>query len=141
MDTTNVKVEFIILGNGFSPDDISDKLSIEPSLKWKRGDKINPEKHERIYKCSGWEISTEYEESFDINEQLDKILKKIENYGGVLAKLCEKDGIESRFCIVIKIEKGQTPAMVLSRKLIEFAYAINAEIEFDVYANPYSEID
>lgn len=139
MKVTNIKAEFLILSDDFLPDDITEKLSIEPSFKWKVGEKINSEKHNRVYKSSGWEISTGYEESLDINEQLNKILYKIHSCHEVLAQLCLVENIECRFCIVVKIENGQTPAMILSRELIKFASEINAEIEFDLYVNPYLE--
>lgn len=137
MDKTNVKVEFVILGDMF-PDDITNKLRIQPSSQWNKGDVL---KNGRIREFSGWEISTEYQESLDISEQLNQIFTRIRDKREELIALCQSDGVECRFCFVIKIENGQTPAMTLDREIIAFANAIKAEFEFDIYANPYSDSD
>jgi hypothetical protein len=138
LDKTNVKVEFILLGDNFNPDDITNKLSIRPTSKWKKGEIL---KNGRVREYSGWEISTEYEESLDINDQLNQILIKIKDKRNEIFEISNNKDIECRFCVVVKIENGYTPAMTLNREVIQFAYEIGAEFEFDLYANPYTDED
>lgn len=137
LENTNIKVEFVILGD-FFPEDITKQLNIQPSYQWRKGDIM---KNGRIRECSGWEISTEYQESLDISEQLNQVILRIRDKREELIDICHRKSFESRFCFVITIEKGVTPAMTLNREIIEFAHAINAEFEFDVYVNPYSDSD
>lgn len=133
---TSVKVEFMILGDNILPEEITRRLGISPSLKWLKGE---PLKGGGVQECSGWEINTDYEKSLDINGQLNLVIDKIKEKREELKYICNRDGMESKFSIVIKIENGQTPAIVMNREVIELAYSINAEIEFDVYANPYTD--
>jgi hypothetical protein len=135
VENTNIKAEFIIIGADFPPADISKRLNIQPTSQWRKGDVL---KNGRTREYSGWEISTEYQESLDMGVQLNKVISLIKEKNTELKEICEKYETECKFCIVVKIENGETPAMVLSREVIEFANSINAEIEFDVYANPYS---
>lgn len=39
LSSTNVMVEFRILGDSFDPDYITDCLAVVPSISWKKGDK------------------------------------------------------------------------------------------------------
>ncbi|ETT51586.1 hypothetical protein C170_14375 [Paenibacillus sp. FSL H7-689] len=44
-----------------------------------------------------------------------------------------------KFFIVIRIEEGKTPALYFDSDFIEFVNMIHAEIDVDLYANPYNE--
>ena len=134
MVNTCVKVEFLIFGENVLPEEITEKLSISPSHKWRKGD---PLKNGGSEESSGWEICTDYEESLDINDQLNKIVSKLSIKQEQLINICNKNGMESRFCIAIIIENGQTPSVGLSKEIIEFAHFLKAEIDFDIYVNPY----
>lgn len=50
-----------------------------------------------------------------------------------LLNLKEKYNLKFSIEIVIKVEKGEVPAMYLDKKLIEFAYFIDATYDFDMY--------
>ena len=45
--------------------------------------------------------------------------------------------MECVFVIVIIMEQGYTPGLVLEKEVIQFASAIEAEFSIDLYANPY----
>jgi hypothetical protein len=45
--------------------------------------------------------------------------------------------LECKFFIVIKIDKGNSPALYMDKEIIKFASSIEAEFEVDLYANPY----
>lgn len=80
-----------------------------------------------------WSISTEYEESLDINDQLETILSVLAPKTFDLIELRNTLGVEYRFCVVINIENNQKPAMYLDTDTIEFLNKILAEIDFDLY--------
>lgn len=133
MNNTNVKVEFRILGDDFEPDTITNKLVINPNEYWKIGDTIKNKNFKRKYSC--WSISTGYEESLDINEQLKKILLKISDKKDVLKEIRELLTLEYRLDIIINIEGNEKPAIYLDSETIEFANDIKAEFDFDLYIN------
>ena len=133
MKNTNVKVEFRVIGDDFEPEMITKKLAINPNYVWKVGDTINNKNFKRKYSC--WSISTGYEESLDINEQLNKILLKIFDKKDVLKEIKELLAVEYRLDIIINIEGNEKPAIYLESETIEFANDIKAEFDFDLYIN------
>ncbi len=64
--------------------------------QWQKGD---PLRSGRVQESSGWEISTDYEESLDINDQINIIIGKVKDKRDELADICNKKGMESRFCV------------------------------------------
>lgn len=66
MGKTKVKVEFSIYGEAFDTEDITRILKINPTRRWNKGDHI---RGNLFRKETCWEINTDYEESYDINDQ------------------------------------------------------------------------
>lgn len=140
MNTSEVKVEFTILSDTLLPN-ITNIIDVIPTLEWKVGDKVNTGKNNRVHDCSGWEISTKYEESLDMNEQLNKVVNQMKKSKALLIELLKKHELACKFCIVMKINNGNTPAIYFNHDFIEFAHELHAEIQFDTYVNPFSEED
>lgn len=131
MDRTNVMVEFIIIGEEFDPNFVTKKLKIEPDEIWVKGDSIIGRNIER--KDTTWSINTGYEESLDINEQLEKIINLINDKKNILKKLKAEYNIEYVFGIVVNVEDNQKPAMYFNNMFIEFVNDIKAEFYIDLY--------
>lgn len=131
MGKTNIKVEFRILGEDFNPDSITDKLTIKPNYQWINGDRIENKASIRKYSC--WAIHTEYEESYDVNDQLNKVMSMINKRKLELIELKKVYDIEYRFDIIVNIENNEKPAIYLNSDTIEFANDIKAEFDFDLY--------
>jgi hypothetical protein len=87
--------------------------------------------HYRLH--TSWELGTDYEESLDINEQLNSVLSQLEDKAEELNRLKRKYDLAYRFVIVIQIENNEKPAMYLDRRFIHFADSIGAEVDFDLY--------
>lgn len=131
MNKTNVKVEFNIVGDTFNPDIVTQRLEIVPTEVWIKGEQI---KGKDLYrKHTLWSMSTEYEESLDINDQLKVVLSVLTPKTSDLVELRSTLGVEFRFCVVINIEDNEKPAMSLDTETIRFLNEISAEIEFDLY--------
>lgn len=88
-------------------------------------------------KETDWEISTDYQESSDVKEQLDQIIKLLKNKVTKINRLKADYDLECQFLIVIIMENGYTPAFHLDNEHIEFANSIKAEFDIDLYANPF----
>lgn len=107
MDKTNVMVEFIMNGDKLDLNDATEKLKINPSRCWEKGDDIKGRNFKRINTC--WIINTDYEESYDINEQLFKIVGLIKDKKTILKELKNIYDVEYIFSIVINIQDNEKP--------------------------------
>lgn len=125
---------FSLFGDHFNPDEVTSKLNINPTRTAIKGDAIN-ELHSR--KETSWTLSTEYEESLDINDQLKIVVNLLKDKVDALISLQMNHKLNSKFFIVVVIEDGQAPALYFDSDFIKFAGLINAEIDIDLYANPY----
>ena len=130
---------FSITGDIFPVETITDALNIEPTRTYKKGDIVarrdNPNlvSTKKLYrKETDWNLSTGYQESYDINNQLYVILKSLEEKTEPLKQLKKKYDLEFLFMVVIQIENNESPAMYLQKDILDFASSIQAEIHFDL---------
>ncbi|MDF2884616.1 MAG: hypothetical protein K0R54_5185 [Clostridiaceae bacterium] len=131
MDKTNVMVEFIMSGDKLDSNGVTEKLKIKPSKSWKKGEDIEGRKIKRIDNC--WIINTNYKETYDINEQLFKIVKLLKDKKNILKELTNVYELEYFFEIVINVENNETPAIYFNKEFIKFTNDIEAEFEIDMY--------
>lgn len=125
-----MKVEFCFYGDEFDPELISKTMNLVPTKTYLKGEHIRGEFYR---KDTYWELSTEYEESFDINEQLIKIINQLKDKKIEIIELQKNLSISSKFIVVIKIENNQKPAIYLERRTIHFISEINSEFDVDYY--------
>ncbi|MFP3508690.1 DUF4279 domain-containing protein [Peribacillus sp. SIMBA_075] len=131
---------FSAFGDEFPLEIVTDVLGIEPTETYKKGDIIESSTNPNLVstkirrrKKTDWTLSTGYQESYDINNQLNPILKSLEGKTEDLKQLKVKYGLEFLFMIVIQIENNEKPAMYLQKNIIDFSSLIQAEIVFDLY--------
>ncbi|TKH15743.1 DUF4279 domain-containing protein [Bacillus wiedmannii] len=131
---------FSATGDIFPVEAITEALSIEPTRTYKKGGVVarrnNPNlvSTKIIYrKETDWTLSTGYQESYDINNQLHVILKSLEGKTEQLKYLKNKYSLEFLLMVVIQVENNESPAMYLQKGIIDFASSIQAEIHFDLY--------
>jgi hypothetical protein len=144
MDITKVKAEFTIWGDKLIPEIITRDLDLKPTNAYVKGQMIEKpwligeRKHKESFetKFSTWEIATDYEPSCDVNVQLKILYTFLENKVDILNQLKARYELDFHIVIVIKIEKGETPAIYFEKWLIDFAYSIGAIIDIDLYVNP-----
>jgi hypothetical protein len=146
LEKTNVKVYFSLYGDQFPIDHISKELNLRPTHSHTMGELISRKNNfniaqtiKHIRKETVWELSTEYEESLDVTVQLNKILKQLLGKEEKIVELSNKYKLECKFMIVIRMNDGFTPALIINKEIIEFTNKIDAEIECDLYSNPYQE--
>lgn len=131
LEKTNVKVEFSIYGDDFNPDRITQRLNINPEKVWRKGEQVG--KHNILRKENCWMISTDYQESLDINNQLNLILKLLGSVKEELITIKNEIMADFRIDIVINIEDNQTPAIYLDKEVIHFCNDYNIALDFDLY--------
>ncbi|EJS69420.1 DUF4279 domain-containing protein [Bacillus wiedmannii] len=131
---------FSASGDIFPVEAITNALRIEPTRTYKKDDVVarrdNPNlvSTKTLYrKETDWTLSTGYQESYDINNQLHVILKSLEGKTEQLKHLKKKYSLQFLFMVVIQVENNESPAMYLQKDIIDFASSIQAEIHFDLY--------
>lgn len=131
---------FSASGDIFPVEAITNALRIEPTRTYKKDDVVarhdNPNlvSTKTLYREeTAWTLSTGYQESYDINNQLQVILKSLEGKTEQLKHLKKKYGLQFLFMVVIQVENNESPAMYLQKDIIDFASSIQAEIHFDLY--------
>ena len=146
MDKTNLMVYFTLYGNEFPLDEVTEALGIQPTESYNKGDEIRHDDNPNfrpprpvLRKETAWDISTGYQESYDVSDQLDQILVLLKGKEATINRLKEKYDLECQFSIVIIMERGYTPGFHLEKEHITFANSIGAEFDIDLYANPYED--
>ncbi|MEK4827749.1 DUF4279 domain-containing protein [Niallia sp. FSL W8-0951] len=122
-------------------------LGNKPTKSYKKGEviakKYNPNvvsTKVQFRKETAWKFGTDYQESYDVKEQLDQIIGPLKNKATIINQLKSKYNLECNFSILIIMENGETPGLQLDNEQIEFANSIRAEFDIDLYVNPYKGI-
>ncbi|WP_068786948.1 DUF4279 domain-containing protein [Paenibacillus phocaensis] len=131
MDKSNVMVEFIITGDELNPNLVTKKLGMNPHKYWVKGEAIQGKSITKKDSC--WIISTGYEESLDINEQLDKVIEQISSKTQALKEIKAMNNLDFLFAIIVNVENNEKPSMYFNSKFIEFANDIKSEFYIDLY--------
>lgn len=137
LDKTTVRTYFSLYGDYFPVYDVTESLNIIPTTTYNKGDIIPNRSTIHYRKNTSWEIDTGDQESFDVNEQLQQIILQLQDKTTIINELKSRYNMECVFVIVIIMEQGYTPGLVLEKEVIQFASAIEAEFSIDLYANPY----
>lgn len=136
---TQVRVYLSIFGDSFPLEDITEKLEIEPSNTYRKGDRIPNRSSKLLRKETSWDLDTGYQESFDVEEQLQQIIMPLRNKVSIIQEIKQTYSVVCKFFIVIIMEEGDTPSLYLDTDVINFASSIGAEFDIDLYANPYED--
>jgi membrane-associated HD superfamily phosphohydrolase len=137
LNKTQVIVYFSLYGDDFPIAEVTEKLKVTPTETYKKGDLITNRSTVRYRKETSWDLGTGYQDSLDVNNQLQQIVGKLKNMPSTINEIKESYSLECKFFIVIKIEKGNAPALYIDKEIIKFASSIEAEFDVDLYANPY----
>ncbi|WP_078125169.1 DUF4279 domain-containing protein [Leptospira alexanderi] len=129
---TEIKAYFSLIGDEFSPNEISEILSIMPTETFKKGDTV-PGKATWQRKETSWSLGTNYDESLDINIQLDKVISQLQTKIDQINYVMEKFNLISKTRVVIRVKDNQSPAIYLDHDKIDFFHKIRSTIEFDLY--------
>ncbi|MFC0237094.1 DUF4279 domain-containing protein [Fictibacillus phosphorivorans] len=130
MNETQVKVYFSLFGDDFSINEVTRRLEITPTESYKKGDSISANSSHRRKETS-WEYGTDYQNSLDVNEQLQQVINRLREKCSIINTLQAEFGLTSKIYIVIAMENGQAPALYLEKDILTFASNIGAEIEVD----------
>lgn len=131
MEKTCIKTEFMIFSDDVNPIYITEKLGIRPTQSWAKGDDIKGKSLKR--KDSLWLLSTDYQESLDINESLDSLVSVLKNKTRELKELKTIYPVDYTVEIVVKVRNKEAPAIYFEKGRIQFFSDIQAAIDIDLY--------
>jgi len=130
MYETQVKVYFSLFGDDFPINEVTRRLEITPTESCKKGDSILANSSLRRKETS-WDYGTDYQNSLDVNEQLQQVMNQLRDKCSIINELQAEFGLTSIIYIVIAMVNGQAPALYLEKDILTFASNIGAEIEVD----------
>ncbi|GGA60681.1 DUF4279 domain-containing protein [Ornithinibacillus halotolerans] len=143
-DKSEIKVYLTLYGDDFPLEEVTEKLGIEPTRTCKKGDEMVPPHGtykpaiKRYYPDTSWELDSGYIESTDVEVEFDKLVDKLRSKIFIINELREKYNLKSYIQVVPQLYNGDTPILTVNKKLINFAYRIQAEfIDYDMYIYPF----
>lgn len=128
---TNIMCEFRIVGDDFDPQMITEKLQIHPTQSWRKGEKTGHRDSERTFSDWGW--STGYEESYDVDDQIKKVLDIFCCKKSELIDLNKDAQLEYKIELAINIMSNEEPAIYLEKEIISFCNELDISLDFDLY--------
>ncbi|MBL1230365.1 DUF4279 domain-containing protein [Enterococcus sp. BWB1-3] len=136
MTCSSVIVEFSIDDKVLDVDYITKKLNILPKKSFVKGEIYQNDNmpKPRIRNFSLWCYSLRSEETYDAEKQIDKILEIIRSKETELLEI-HKKYMECNYVlgIVLKIEDGIAPAVVLTPRQSQLLANNNITVSIDIY--------
>ncbi len=124
---------FMLTGMEFDPDEVTTKVSINPTETWRKGDLINL-RGTRRHQENGWSVYSKIEKSADLEEHINSVLEQLHAGWIPLLELCKCYAAE--IACVIYYRRGSVPAIHFDPDIIAQAAKLNAEIDVDFYVLP-----
>ena len=123
-----VRVDFYISGDDFDIDVITNEIGIKPTKTRKKS-----ECPVVATALTYWRLSTEDNECKVISWQMEKLIKLLDGKEAIITNICNRLNLEASFTIVVEMENGDGPELVLDKHILKFLSCIDAEIGFDLY--------
>ncbi|WPK13295.1 DUF4279 domain-containing protein [Lysinibacillus louembei] len=113
---------------------VTEQLNIQPTATWKIGDAILPNHpHKRTYTC--WKYETEHIETLDSEDVLRPLLNIFQAKTDIINNLKAKLNLDVHLELVIMMEDGFTPGLVIYPEFSAFAASIHAFLDIDMYCS------
>ena len=130
--TPSIKVWFCLDADEVDLGYVTKKLGIIPTETRTR-ESFPPQSIAAGFAKDVWSFIIKEENCIAVSILFEKLLSVFKGKEGIIKKLCDDLGLEAAFEVVIHMQDGNSPEVVLPREVIAFAAAINAEIGFDLY--------
>ena len=122
--------------NTFNPEKISRRLAIQPTRTCREAD-FPP----HAIAQTSWSLEITEENTFSVSQVVGKLIRQLAGENAfekvdTICTLCQELGANPRFDIMIHMQSGDGPEIVLHPRQVLFAAAIGAEIHFDLHCHP-----
>ena len=135
MKKTNIYAEFRIMGDTFDPALVTRALAVQPTEVWRKGDCVynNQGKTTTLRQYTNWGYKTATLETLYIDEPIQTLQTVFADKTNTLLTLQEQYDLSFTIDIVIEVENNEPPAMCLQGFILEFAAALHARVDMDMY--------
>ena len=134
MVSANSYVYFALSGDDFDPKIITERIKIEPTDSWRKGDSG---KYSPSLKYSSWRLSTEKgKEYYELDKLVDEIITKLNDKIEIINQLKKELNLHSILEIVLDVDTNTdqpTPALGHDMKTISFLFHTNTTTDVDIY--------
>lgn len=129
----SVKISLRFQGGRFDPDEITERLGIEPTTTFRPGDPIT-EDGEGRRRRDGWRLAVKERETLEIGPILEELRGHVAVPGSVVRKLCADLGVGAVVvCSVLQRGHETAPALVFPADFIGWISDLGASLELDVW--------
>lgn len=132
MRKPRIRFYFAIYSDTLAPEVITGRLGVEPTTVSHKGE-IWWRRTGKVYPQHVWRLSSEFEESLDIDSQIAAVLPKLIPVKSELVEILRENETVGVFQAVIETYDGSTPALHLDQELVSFAGDLGVEFDFDLY--------
>lgn len=127
---SEIGARLIIADNSVDPNDVTRRLSIEPTKKWRAGEPTLPGRLIR-HKENGWALDSGLSESEPLDVHVDALLHRLNPSWKELEELAKAHPIE--LSCVVRSFGGDRPPLGFDRHAVEMLARIRANIDIDLY--------
>src|SRR5437016_1711412 len=128
-ENPEVSSALILTGQDFDPSDITDRLGLEPTTKWRAGDQIGKSLLRR--KHTGWLLRRGPEFRFDLDQQLRELLDSISPATPKLLELSSRLRLDVEISCVAYVD-DTAPSFHLTKDDLGQIRTMGAEVDLDV---------
>ena len=130
--SSSLHAEFVLLGEGFDPDEVTRRLGLMPTKTWLRGDSMSTEVQRR--KQTGWKLSTNEVESHDLAKEVSSLVASLSPVSAEVVRVQRDMNLEAIVLGVVYMKGAQGPGMEFDRELLDGIAALGAQLRISVYA-------
>ena len=141
MEQTSLYAYIKLMGNDDFPlEVVTERLGIQPTRTWKTGEKVHPDKPlERFYTC--WIYKIDQLETLVVEDVLDPLYNLFNPRVEIINQLKKQFDLTAQIALVIEMENGRTPGLVISPQFSRFVSSMDALIDIDMYVYSFSGED
>jgi hypothetical protein len=132
-DPPIVTIYFDFYGESFDPEEITERLKMEPTSQFKKGGPIPP-LLSRNWRRDGWMLKVGPLEIFEIDGMLDQLKAAVTAPSGRIKEVASELGVEAEVTCEIIPQSEALPAMVFPAGFVDWAAARGANISVDIIA-------
>ncbi len=129
-----ILVEYIIIGDEFPVQEVSEAIGIKDCEIVKTGDVVYYGENNKGYRVetdTSITYTTGYIDTIDMRLPVDIMTDMLSEKKNIIKYYIEKYSLESKFWITLCL--SDNPIMMMSERFIKLAADLNAFVEFDTY--------
>lgn len=138
---TQLQLILSVFEDNFDPKDFSKFIKMEPTEFWYKGDhipitgrlRLKPGEPLPTKKESCWHYSTGYIETIEFQEVSEQFAKIFNDKIQLINDYVTDKNLMVKIFIVAEIDIYNKPGFYFSRKFLNLAHSLNAEIDMDTY--------